>query len=380
MLGRRSRTFAPLILAVILAFTACTEDDGGNPAAQEQRSLLDTVESRGTLNCGVNNSVPGFGFVDPQGAYSGFDIEFCRVVAAAVLGDSTKVTFKALTAEQRFTALQSREIDVLIRNTTWTATRDGSEGAGFVTTTFYDGQGMMVRANSRFDDIDEMDGASICVLRGTTNELNLETQFSGRNLDYRPLSFATVDEIRAAFTQGRCQGWTSDKSQLSGIRSSWPAGEGGPAGLRILEETLSKEPLGPVVRDGDTDWFDAVRWAVLATILAEELGITRANVDQLRSSAGAASEIKRLLGVPIAPPSPTASPTGTASPTATATPAPFDPGLDLPDGWAYNIIKQVGNYEEIYNRTVGPSTPLGLARGVNDLWTDGGLLYAPPYR
>jgi general L-amino acid transport system substrate-binding protein len=309
------------------------------------------------------------------------------VVAAAVLGDATKVTFKALTAEQRFTALQSREIDVLIRNTTWTATRDGGEGAGFVTTTFYDGQGMMVRANSRFRDIGDMDGATICVLRGTTTELNLETQFAGANIDYRPLSFTTIDEIRSAFTAGRCQGWTADKSQLSGIRSSWPAGDGGPAGLRIFEETSSKEPLGPVVRDGDTDWFDAVRWAVLATILAEELGITKANVDELRSSAAASSEVKRLLGVPIAPPapaSPTGTPTGTATataaPTATATAAPFDPGLDLPDGWAYQIIKQVGNYEEIYNRTVGPSTPLGLARGVNDLWTDGGLLYAPPYR
>jgi len=383
MLGRRSRVFAPLILAFILAFTACTDDNGGTNT-QETRSLLDTVRSRGTLNCGVNNAVPGFGFVDPQGAYSGFDIEFCRVVAAAVLGDATKVTFKAVTAEQRFTALQSREIDVLVRNTTWTAVRDGGEGAGFVTTTFYDGQGMMVRANSGFQEIDDMGGATICVLRGTTTELNLETQFAGRNINYRPLSFASVDEIRAAFTRGRCQGWTSDKSQLAGIRSSWPAGEGGPTGLRILEETLSKEPLGPAVRDGDTDWFDAVRWAVLATILAEELGVTRANVDQMRTNPPSA-EIRRLLGALITPPAPP-SPTGTAtasptgSPSPTASPAPFDAGLDLPDDWAYQIIKQVGNYEEIYNRTVGPATPLGLARGVNALWTDNGLLYAPPYR
>ncbi|HJR18655.1 MAG TPA: amino acid ABC transporter substrate-binding protein [Actinomycetota bacterium] len=376
MLGRRYRITAVVLLAVVLAFTACTEDTPGG-STQETRSLLDTVKSRGTLNCGVNNAVPGFGIVDPQGGYAGFDIEFCRVVAAAVLGDATKVTFKALTAEQRFTALQSREIDVLIRNTTWTATRDGNEGAGFVATTFYDGQGMMVRSNTDFNSIDDMDGARICVLRGTTTELNLESQFSQRNIDYTPRSFATVDEIRAAFTAGQCQGWTSDKSQLAGIRSAWPAASGGPQALRILEDTLSKEPLGPVVRDGDTDWFDAVRWAVLATILAEELEITKANVDQIRGSS--TGEVRRLLGAPIAPPSPTASPTG-ASPTATATPAPFDPGLDLPDDWAYQIIKQVGNYAEIYNRTVGPSTPLGLARGVNALWTNGGLLYAPPYR
>lgn len=373
----RGRRFGLPILALLLAFTACTDD--GTPGTQAQRSLLETVKSRGSLICGVNNSVPGFGFVDPQGAYSGFDIEFCRVVAAAVLGDATKVTFKALTAEQRFTALQSREIDVLIRNTTWTATRDGKEGAGFVATTFYDGQGMMVNASSRFREIADMGGATICVLRGTTTELNLETQFASRNLEYKPLSFASVDEIRAAFTARRCQGWTSDKSQLSGIRAAWPAAQGGSASLRILEETLSKEPLGPVVRDGDTDWFDAVRWSVLATILAEELGITKANVDQMRSNPPGA-EIRRLLGALITPPAPTASPTGTASPSPTATPAPFDAGLDLPDDWAYQIIKQVGNYEEIYNRTVGPTTPLGLARGVNDLWTDGGLLYAPPYR
>jgi len=373
MLRRRIRLLGPLALAFILAFTACTNDETGS--TQEARSLLDTVKARGTLNCGVNNEVPGFGIVDPQGAYSGFDVEFCKVVAAAVLGDATKVTYKALAAEQRFTSLQSREIDVLIRNTTWTATRDGGEGAGFVTTTFYDGQGMMVRANSRFNDIEDMAGATICVLRGTTTELNLETQFSTRNIDYRPLSFTSIDEIRPAFTAGRCQGWTADKSALSGLRAAWPAAEGGPGGLRILDETLSKEPLGPVVRDGDTEWFDAVRWAVIATILAEELEITQANVDSLRSSSTSA-EVRRLLGVPIAPPAPAA----TASPTSTPTAAPFDAGLGLPDGWAYQIIKQVGNYEEIYNRTVGPSTPLGLARGVNDLWTAGGLLYAPPYR
>lgn len=368
MFRRRTPVLAALVLALALA--ACTDDGAGTQ--QATRSVLDTVKSRGTLNCGVNNTVPGFGFVDAQGNFSGFDIEFCKAIAAAVLGDATKVAFKPLTAEQRFTALQSREIDVLIRNTTWTATREGSLGAAFAPTTFYDGQGMMVRANSNFRRIEDMDGTTICVLRGTTTELNLETQFSARRIDYTPLGFASADEIRAAFTRGRCQGWTSDKSQLAGIRSNWPANQGGPGALRIFEETLSKEPLGPAVRDGDSKWFDAVRWAVIATFQAEEFGITKANVDQMRSSEN--PEIRRFLGAALPP-------AGTPSPgSPTPSPAPFDPGLGLPLDFAYQIVKQVGNYEEIYNRTVGPATALGLARGVNSLWTEDGLLYAPPYR
>jgi general L-amino acid transport system substrate-binding protein len=319
--------------------------------------------------------VPGFGFVDAQGNFTGFDIEFCKVVAAAVLGDATKVEYKALTTEQRFTALQAREVDVLIRNTTWSATRDGSLGAAFATTSFYDGQGMMVRANSNIRDLEDLDGATICVSRATTNELNLEAQFAQRRIDYTPLATGGPDENRSAFVAGRCQGWTSDKSQLAGVRSAFPANQGGPRALRILEDTLSKEPLAPVVRDGDSKWFDAVNWAVIATIQAEEFGITKANVDQIRSSTTNV-EIRRFLGVAL----PAAAPTGTASPTATPSPAPFNAGLGLPTDFAYQIVKQVGNYEEIYNRTVGPATALGLARGVNSLWTENGLLYAPPYR
>ena len=375
MLGRRSRVFAPLILAFILAFTACTDDNGGGTNTQETRSLLDTVKSRGRVICGVNNQVPGFGFVDAQGTFVGFDIEFCKVLAAAVLGDATKVDYRALTTEQRFTALQSREVDVLIRNTTWTATRDGSLGAAFAPTTFYDGGGMMVEADSDIRDLDDLEGATICVSRGTTNELNLEAVFAARDINYRPLGTSGPDENRAAFIAGRCQGWTADKSQLAGVRSAWPANQGGPTALRILDDTLSKEPLGPVVRDGDSKWFDAVHWAVMATIQAEEFGITKANVDQIRGST-TDPEIKRFLGVAL----PAPAPTGTASPTATPSAAPFDPGLGLPTDFAYQIVKQVGNYEEIYNRTVGPATPLGLPRDVNSLWTENGLLYAPPYR
>jgi general L-amino acid transport system substrate-binding protein len=370
MRGRRIRVPA-LMLLLLLTAAACTNDDGGTNQATT-RSVLDTVKSRGRLVCGVNNQVPGFGFVDTQGNFSGFDVEFCKALAAAVLGDATKVDFKALTTEQRFTALQAREVDVLIRNTTWTATRDGSNGAAFTTPTFYDGQGMMVRADSNLRDIEDLDGATICVSRATTTELNLEAQFAARNIDYRPLATAGPDENRAAFIARRCQGWTSDKSQLAGVRSNWPANQGGPRALRILEETLSKEPLAPVIRDGDSKWFDAVNWAVIATIQAEEFGITKANVDQMRNSQN--PEIRRFLGVAL----PAAASPSPGSPTPS--PAPFDAGLGLPTDFAYQIVKQVGNYEEIYNRTVGPATALGLARDVNNLWTENGLLYAPPYR
>ena len=372
-MGKRySWRTVPGIILVALVATACP--DGGDDNGQAAGNVLQSVKDRGRLICGVNSAVPGFGFVDPQGRFSGFDVEFCKVVAAAVFGDATKVEFKQLTAEQRFTALQSREVDVLIRNTTWTAKRDGSEGAAFATTTFYDGQGMMVRADSAYRRLEDMQNTTICVLSGTTTELNLESQFRELGVRYRPLSFENNDQLQQAFVARRCQGWTSDKSQLAGVRSAFAASAGGPAALRILDVTMSKEPLGPVVRDGDQDWFDMVNWAVLATIQAEEFEITKANVDQVRSSTRS-PEIQRFLGV--TPPSSTASPGATATPTPQAA---FDAGLQLPADFAYQIIKQVGNYEEIYNRTVGPRTPLGLARGINSLWTDGGLMYAPPYR
>lgn len=365
-LGRTRFSWKLLLLLALMALvaTGCPRADdtagrdGTRPAAET--SLLDEVVSRGMVICGVNDRVPGFGFLTPAGEFEGFDVLFCRALAAAVLGDATKVEFKALTAEQRFTALQAGEVDVLIRNTTWTATRDGSEGAAFTTTTFYDGQGMMVRADSRVRTLEDMRNTTICVLSGTTTELNLDTQFRARGIPYTPQPFETNDPLREAFIQGRCDGWTSDKSQLAGIRSAWAAADGGPAALRILEVTMSKEPLGPVVKDGDQKWFDAVNWAVIATIQAEEFGITQANVDQIRSESQD-PEVQRFLGVEVE---------GSV----------FDPGLGLPADFAYQIIKQVGSYADIYNGTVGPATPLGLERGVNALWTDGGLLYPPPYR
>ena len=249
-------------------------------------SLLQEVQDRGTLRCGVNDAVPGFGFTGESGEPEGFDIDFCKVVAAAVLGDAEAVEYTPLSAEQRFTALQSGEIDVLIRNTTYTSSRDGTEGARFLHTTFYDGQGMMVPADSGYESLEDMAGETICVLSGTTTELNLESQFQARGIDYTPLAFEDNEPLQAAFVEERCGAWTSDKSQLAGIRSSWPEDQGGPEALVILDETMSKEPLGPVVADGDDDWADAVNWAVISTIQAEEFGLDSGNVEQAERRPG----------------------------------------------------------------------------------------------
>jgi general L-amino acid transport system substrate-binding protein len=368
----RFRWLAPIV-ALVLLVAACSGDDGeegadGSTTTEPERvelaqdgSVLEAVVDRGTLNCGVNEAVPGFGFVDENGEFSGFDIDFCKAIAAAVLGDAEAVEYIPLTAEQRFTALQSGEIDVLSRNTTWTATRDGSEGAAFAMTTFYDGQGMMVRSDSGFDSISDMAGTTVCVLSGTTTELNLASRFGAEGLDFTPLSFDDNDALREAFLAGQCDGWTSDKSQLAGVRSTFPEAEGGPEALVILDETFSKEPLGPVVRDGDTDWYDVVNWAVITTIQAEEFGITSDNVQDMLDDEN--PEIRRFLG----------QASGEDN-------AVLDPGLGLEPDFAIAVIEQVGNYGEIYDRNVGPDTALGLERGVNALWTDGGLLYAPPYR
>ena len=336
--------------------TTTTATEG--PAAG---GLLAEVQSRGSLLCGVNNAVPGFGFVEADGSHSGFDIDFCRAIAAGVLGDAEAVEFVDLTAEQRFPALQSGEVDVLVRNTTYTAGRDGGDGATFLTTTFYDGQGMMVSAESGFTSIDDMTNTSICVLSGTTTELNLATRMAG--IEHTPLTFDENPLIQAAFIEGQCDGWTSDKSQLAGVRSAWPEDQGGPEALVILEETFSKEPLGPAVLDGDPQWAQAVDWIILATIQAEEFGIDSTNVDTFADTEDAS--IRRFLGLEVT------TDDGTA---------PFDPGLGLPVDFAAQVISAVGNYAEIYDRNVGPGTPLDLPRELNALWTDGGLLYAPPYR
>lgn len=374
---RLRRTLVPLIIAPAMVFAACTSDDDdgddtngddGNAASDEEMDdegttsaggTLQAVRDRGTLNCGVNGDVPGFGLLTEGGDWEGFDVDFCKVVAAAVLGDAEAVEYTPLTAEARFTALQSGEIDVLIRNTTWTATRDGAEGATFATTTFYDGQGMMVSADAGFSSLSDMSDTAICVLSGTTTELNLESVFAAEGLSYEPLTFEDNTAIQEAFLSERCDGWTSDKSQLAAVRSQWPDAEGGPEALTILDETMSKEPLGPVTRDGDAEWASAVDWAVISTIQAWEFGIDSTNVASMADSVDPESdpEVARFLGVDDT-----------------------DVGLNLDPDFAANVIEQVGNYQEIYNANVGPDSSLGLEPGPNNLWTEGGLLYAPPYR
>lgn len=372
MFTRRIFWFGLVLASATLLAAGCLHTDdggggGGEPAAQggegegeaqggEGGNVLARVQERGTVNCGVNEAVPGFGIATEEGAYEGFDIDFCRVVAAAVLGDAEAVEFVPLTAEQRFTALQSGEIDVLIRNTTWTSSRDGAEGARFLHTTYYDGQGMMVNADSEFQALADLDGASVCVLSGTTTELNLETVFSAQGLDYTPVPFEENDPLQQAFTQDRCDAWTSDISQLAGIRSAWPENQGGPEALRILDEIMSKEPLGPAVRDGDDQWADAVNWAVISTVLAEELEVSSENIDEATESED--PDVQRLLGQPVEG-------------------EPFDAGLGLEADFAVNVIRDVGNYGEIFERNLAP---IGLERDLNALWTDGGLQYAPPFR
>ncbi len=328
-------------------------------------SVLEDVIGRGSLNCGVNSSVPGFGFTDAAGEFSGFDIDYCRAVAAAVLGDPQAVTFVPLTPDERFPALSSGEIDVLIRNTTWTASRDGGNGAAFVTTTYYDGQAMMVRTEDGFTDLESMTDATICMTAGTTTEQNLASRFV--DIPHNPQTFGENSEVQEAFIAGQCDGWTSDASQLAGIRSNWPADQGGPESLVILDEVFSKEPLGPAVRDGDSAWYDAVNWTVLATIYAEELDITQANVEEMKTSD--VPEVLRLLGQPVPDP-------------AGGTAAVFDPGLGLPPEFAANAIAAAGNYGEIYERNVGPSTALAIDREgtANALAENGGLHYTPPFR
>ncbi len=369
---KRSTRIASIALAAGLVLSACAGDaaDTAAPAgptdsvttlpAQNGAGLLGAVQARGTLTCGVSQGLPGFSVQEADGSYTGFDADYCKAIAAAVLGDADAVDFIELSAAARFTALQSGEVDVLVRNTTWTATRDGGEGAAFAMTTFYDGQGMMVDTDSGFNSIDDMADTAICVQAGTTTQLNLESTFAARGLRYTALTFEGNDELQEAYFAGRCDGWTSDLSQLAAFRGNWPADQGGSDAVKILPDVISKEPLGPLVNDGDSQWFDVVNWVVIATIQAEEFGISSANVDAIRSATDpdADPEVGRFLGLI----------------------EDFDPGLGLDADWAYNIISQVGNYEEIYLRNVGPSTPLGLPRGVNSLWTDGGLLYAPPFR
>lgn len=316
-------------------------------------TTLKTVQERGKLICGVNSAVPGFGYVDSAGNFSGFDVDYCRALSAAIFGDANKVEFRPVTAAERFTALQSGEIDVLSRNTTWSTVRDTELGGNFVHTTFYDGQGIMVRTNTGIKTLKDLDGGTICVQTGTTTELNLADKMAEAGVQYTPQVFDNADNTFAAYQEGRCDAVTTDKSGLVARRTLLPD----PENHVILDVTLSKEPLGPMVRHGDDQWFDIAQWTVFAMFSAEEFGITSQNVDSVKGSA-TNPEIKRLLGLE----------------------GDLGMKLGLSNDWAYNIIKLVGNYEEVYNRNLGPDTPTYIPRGLNQLYTNGGLLYAPPFR
>ena len=354
-----------------LAVVGCTDSDdsadgstgttaGGTPTSASGGSApgdtLASVRAAGVVKCGTREDLPGFATLDAAGEHVGFDADFCRVIAAAVLGDAAKVQFVSVATADRFTALQSGEIDVLVRNTTWTASRDGTEGARFLHPTFYDGQGMMVAADGGFDSLEDLAGGVVCAAGGTTSEGNVATEFERLGLEPpEVLSFDSADLVQQAFQADRCDGWSSDRSQLIGLRSKYPDG---PESLVILEDAFSKEPLAPAVRDGDADWAQAVEWAVLATIQAEEFGLTSDNVDA-QATSSTDPNVKRFLGVAVDG-------------------AVLDPGLGLPPDFAHQVVSQVGNYGEIYETNVGG--PLDLDRGLNALWTDGGLQYAPPFR
>jgi len=326
--------------------------DGAAPAANAG-GLLQAVQDRGELVCGVNNQLPGFGNLDSDGNYTGFDTDFCRAVAAAVLGDATKVQFRYASGSDRFTVVKSGEIDVLFRNSTWTMTRDSAEvGMEFMPVNFYDGQGMMVRKAMNIATLEEMDGATICVQSGTTTELNLADNFRARGIDFTPVVFEDNDKTLAAYDEGRCDGYTTDKSGLVSSRTKLAA----PDDHVILDISMSKEPLAGAVFQGDPTWADAVRWTVYGLVNAEEYGITSANVDEMMNSED--PNIRRILGVE----------------------GDMGAKVGLPNDFMVKVIKAVGNYGEIYDRNLGPTTPFALPRGQNSLYTQGGLMYAPPIR
>ena len=330
------------------------KDDHDDHDDHEDHSTLEEVLERGSLKCGVNDNLTGFGVLTSAGSFEGFDIDYCKAVAAAILGDASKVEYVPLTASARFEALGSEEIDLLIRNTTWTASRDRDLGNDFTATTFYDGQGMMVYADSGYKTIEDMAGATICVLQGTTTELNLDDRFKSAGLDYTPLTFETNDPLQAAFEEKRCDGWTTDKSGLASKRAEFPAAAGGPEALVVLAETLSKEPLGPLTRDNDSEFYDVVQWVVFGLIQAEESGITSSNVAAMAADPKDPG-MARLLGVPY----------------GDGKVADFSFGVD--PTFIQHAIKAVGNYGEIYEKHL---TPLGLTRegSLNAMWTNGGLI------
>ena len=313
---------------------------------------LKAVKARGELICGANGQLAGFGMPDPQGNWTGFDVDFCRAIAAAIFNDATKVKFVPLTAANRFTALQSGEVDVLARNTTWTMSRNTTLGIDFAAVNYYDGQGFMVHKELKVSSALELNGAAVCVQQGTTTELNLADYFRSHNMTVKTVTFATVDEAVKAYDTGRCDSFTTDSSGLYGVRLQLSK----PDENIVLPEIISKEPLSPSVRQGDDMWENVVRWTHNAMLDAEEFGVSKSNVDaQLKSTN---PEIRRLLGVE----------------------GQFGQSIGLTNDWAYRIIKLVGNYGEVFDRNVGQGSPLKITRGLNALWTKGGLQYGLPVR
>lgn len=313
---------------------------------------LKTVKDRGVLSCGVTQGLPGFSAPDDRGNWAGLDVDLCRGIAAAIFNDPTKVKYVPLSAKDRFTALQSGEIDVLSRNTTWTLSRDTSLGVNFAGINYYDGQGFLVRKSLKVNSALELNGASVCLQTGTSNEQNLADFFKGNNMKYEVVAFSTADEVVKAYESGRCDAFTADISQLYAERLKLTT----PADHEVLPQVISKEPLGPLVRHGDDQWLDVVRWVLYAQIDAEELGITQKNVDEQAKSDK--PELKRVFG----------------------TDGSLGETLGLTKDWVQRIIKATGNYGESFDRNVGAGSKLGIARGLNQLWNKGGIMFAPPIR
>ncbi|MBD1876304.1 amino acid ABC transporter substrate-binding protein [Nodosilinea sp. FACHB-131] len=351
------RKWGLLAAALGLTLAACgggttTTTNADGEAAPAGGGRLDVVKERGQLICGVDGGIPGFSFVDESGTYTGLDVDICKAVAAAVLGDAEAVEYRRLDSTERFTALSGGEVDMLSRNTTWTISRDTSVGLEFAPTTFFDGQGMLVRTDSGIAGLEDFAGKAICVETGTTTELNLTDQMRQLGVDFEPVVFQDADAAYAAYDEGRCEGMTSDKSQLVARRSTLP----NPDEHTLLEVTMSKEPLGPVTTNNDSSWYDVVKWVTYGLIQAEEFGITSENIATFEATEN--PDIARFLGQE-----------GT-----------LGTDMGLPNDFMVKVITQVGNYGEVYDRNVGADSEFALERGQNALWSEGGLMYSPPFR
>lgn len=349
-----------LLVSVILTFlTACsgqqsqttdTSDSAENTETQQSDSRLDVVKQRGRLICGVSGKLPGFSFVNEKGEYSGMDVDICRAVAAALFDDPSKVEYRNLDSAQRFTAVQTGEVDLLSRNSTWTISRDTSLGMEFAPTIFYDGQGIMTPADSGIENLEQLEGKTICVKTGTTTEQNLADNMRKRNIEYTPVVIGDEDTLYNSYAQGRCEAITADRTQLVGRRAILP----NPENHTLLSTVMSKEPLAPLVADNDSAWSDAVEWITYSLIQAEEFGINSQNINTFADSSDPA--IRRFLGAEES----------------------FGESMGLPNDFAARVVKHVGNYGEIYDRNIGQ--PFALERGLNKLWTEGGLHYSPPFK